>query len=270
MIRPQRIDGGPALGNSMQDNRKYKALVIIPAYNECKNIGKVIKGIREIDQAIDVLVIDDGSSDGTAFHARSNGARVITLLSNMGYGVALQAGYKYAYQNGYDCLVQLDADCQHDPVYIPELLRVITSGETDLVLGSRFLQKGLAKDKNVCEHVPGIFRKLGIRLFAFLTTLLVGFKVTDPTSGYQAINRDLITFFTHDFFPSDYPDADVIVLAHRAGFKIKELPMVIYEKNSGNSMHCGVRPVYYGFKMLLSLLMTLLRHKPVFLPPKTF
>jgi hypothetical protein len=247
----------------MKHDRHQSTLAVVPAYNEGGNIAQVIDQIRANDRGIDILVIDDGSHDGTSVVARRSGAKVISLSTNMGYGVALQTGYKYAFEHGYDYLVQLDADGQHDPSYIPELLKTVQLGRADLVLGSRFLQEMPSKHDGLRVYVPGIFRRIGIRLFAFLTTSLVGFRVTDPTSGYQAFNRAVITFFTHDFFPCDYPDADVIVLAHRAGFKIKEVPMVIYESNGGRTMHSGTKPLYYAFKMLLSLSMTLIRRRPV-------
>ncbi|MHC4474190.1 MAG: glycosyltransferase family 2 protein [Planctomycetota bacterium] len=249
----------------MEENSKKKTLVIIPAFNEQENIGHVLKKIREVDKAIDIVVIDDGSSDRTAYVSKLHGAKVIKLSSHMGYGVALQTGYKYAFRTGYDYLVQLDGDRQHDPAYIPDLLKAVTSGDTDLVLGSRFLQKTLPPKAHLREHVPGVPRKLGIRFFAYLTSLLVGFRVTDPTSGYQALSKRLISFFVRDLFPCDYPDADVILIAHRAGFRIKELPIVVYERYDGSSMHRGLKPAYYTFKMFLSMLMTMLRRKPPFL-----
>jgi len=247
----------------MKDNSPKKILAIIPAHNEEQQIGQVIQSIRSALDTIDILVIDDGSADTTVSCSRLNGAKVISLSTHMGYGVALQTGYKYAFENGYDYLVQLDGDGQHDPTYIPKMLDVVMSENADLILGSRFLQKGMPRNIDLLEYIPGIARKFGIKLFAILTSMLVGFKITDPTSGYQAFNKGVITFFTHDFFPCDYPDADVIVMTHRAGFTIKELPMVIYANTNGTTMHNGLKPLYYTFKMFLSLSMTLLRKSPV-------
>lgn len=243
----------------MQNKPNIKSLAIIPAYNECEKIGQVVSGIRKSEKNIDVLVIDDGSTDKTAHYARAAGAKVLRLSSNMGYGVALQTGFKYACEREYDFLVQLDADGQHDPAYIPEMLKVVMAGEADLVLGSRFLDKTTPDES---KYKAGKARKLGMVFFAFLTTKLIGFKVTDPTSGYQAFNKRVMAFFTQDFFPSDFPDADVLVMLHRAGFKIKEFPMIMSKRENGKSMHDGIKPVYYVFKMLLSMFMTLLRKKP--------
>jgi len=246
----------------MQNKPHSKILAVIPAYNEDKNIGRVVSKIRASAKDIDVVVIDDGSTDKTVPYARDAGAKVVRLSSNMGYGVALQTGFKYAYEKEYDFLVQLDGDGQHDPAYIPDMLKVVISGEADLVLGSRFLSKTASNENPMAQYKAGKVRKLGILLFAFLTTKLIGFKVTDPTSGYQAFNKRVIAFFTQDFFPCDFPDADVIVMLHRAGFQIQEIPMHMSTRENGKSMHSGIKPVYYVFKMFLSMLMTLLRKKP--------
>lgn len=246
----------------MQNKPKIKSIAIIPAYNECGKIGQVVSEIRESAENIDVLVIDDGSTDKTAHYAKDAGARVIRLTSNMGYGVALQTGYKYAYDREYDFLVQLDGDGQHNPIYIPEMLKLVMADEADLVLGSRFLHETAPDENPLVHYKAGKVRKLGILFFAFLTTKLIGFKVTDPTSGYQAFNKHVIAFFTQDFFPCDFPDADVIVMLYMAGFKIKEFPMLMSKRENGKSMHSGTKPAYYVFKMFLSMFMTLLRKKP--------
>lgn len=246
----------------MQNKSCAKSLAIIAAYNECQKIEQVVSKIRESEENIDILVVDDGSTDKTAHCAKAAGAKVIRLSSNMGYGVALQTGFKYAYDREYDFLVQLDGDGQHDPSHIPDMLKVVVSGEADLVLGSRFLANRASGGSPMLKYKAGTARKMGIVLFAFLTTKLIGFKVTDPTSGYQAFNKRVIAFFTQDFFPCDFPDADVIVMLHRAGFKIKEFPMIMSTRENGKSMHSGIKPVYYIFKMFLSMFMTLLRKKP--------
>ncbi len=246
----------------MEKKDPQKILVLIPARNEEGKIGQIITKVKELNKKMDVLVIDDGSTDRTAQNARESGAKVIRHSCNMGYGVALQTGYKYANERGYDYLVQLDGDGQHDPIYIPELLDFVMSGKADLVLGSRFLKEFEKEKSALSKNRTGVARKTGIDLFAYLATKIIGFQITDPTSGYQAFNREIISFFTQDFFPCDYPDADVIVLVHRAGFTIKEFPMIMYERNNGRSMHSGLKPIYYVFKMFLSLFMTLIRKRP--------
>jgi glycosyltransferase involved in cell wall biosynthesis len=230
-----------------------KPLVIVPAFNEAEELGRVLEGIRATDPGLSVLVVDDGSTDDTAGTARRAGARVLRLPINLGYGSALQAGYKYALREGYDCVVQLDGDGQHEPADIPRLLAPLERGDVDLALGSRFLEE--------TGYRPGIARAAGIRLFRGLTFLLTGVRFRDVTSGYQALNREVLHFFAAERYPVDYPDADVLVMLTRAGFAIAEVPVRMYPKQSGRSMHTGLRPIYYIFKMLLSMLMMLLRHE---------
>ena len=243
-------------------NERSKTLAIVPAFNEGARIERVLKQIVEVDKEIDIVVIDDGSTDDTGVKSRLAGARVIRLSSNMGYGVAIQTGYKYALEKGYDHVVQLDSDGQHDPAYIPQMLGATMSGDADVVIGSRFLGEKTVLKTAKAGYEVGVGRRVGIKLFAFVTSKLIGLKISDPTSGYRALNKRILAFLMNDFFPYDYPDADVIVLVHRAGFKIKELPMAMHDRATGTSMHSGLRPVYYIFKIFLSMLMTLLRKKP--------
>jgi len=246
----------------MANKCKEKKLAIVPAFNEEKRIASVLEKIREVDREIDIVVIDDGSTDNTGLKSRLAGARVVRHSSNMGYGVAIQTGYKYALEKGYGYAIQLDSDGQHDPSYLPKMFMEISSGNSDLVIGSRFIRGIYSKEISKAGYRVSISRRLGISLFAFLVSKFIGLKITDPTSGYRALNRRIITFLMNDFFPYDYPDADVVILVHRAGFKVKEVPMVMHDRSSGTSMHSGLKPVYYIFKMFLSMVMTLLRKKP--------
>ena len=244
-------------------NKKRK-LVIVPAYNEAEKIEEIITKIFASEKDIDVVVVDDGSTDTTAMEAKQAGAKVLRLSSNMGYGVAVQTGYKYAFEQGYDYVVQLDADGQHDPAYIPQILESVISGDADLIIGSRFLKRLNGIKHRPTATRPASSEKSGSYLFAALTTKLIGLKITDPTSGYRAFNRQIITFLVQDFFPYDYPDADVILMVSRAGFTIKEIPMLMYRRDTGASMYRGLKPISYVFKMFLSILMNLLRKKPIF------
>ena len=230
-----------------------KTVVLIPAYNEERQIAAVIGRVRHAVPECDVLVVNDGSLDQTAAVARSAGATVVTHPFNMGYGVAIQSGYKYAYCQGYDFLVQIDGDGQHDAAYISTLLEPVLAGETDFALGSRFLQQE--------SYRPSLSRRLGILFFRRLVSVLIGREITDPTSGYQAMNREVIRFFAGDIFPCDYPDADMLVTLNRAGFRLRELPVRMYANQEGKSMHSGLKPLYYVFKMCLSILVTLLRRR---------
>ncbi len=230
-----------------------RPLVVVPAFNEARAIGKVIEGIRATDPRLPVLVVDDGSADDTAAMAWQAGARVVRLPFNLGYGSALQTGYKYALREGYDCVVQLDGDGQHEPADIPRLLAVLERGDADVVIGSRFLGEP--------AYRPGAARRIGMRVFRLFAFVLTGVRFTDVTSGFQALDRRALRFFAAERYPADYPDADVLVMLTRAGFRVAEAPVRMYAKPDARSMHAGLRPIYYIFKMLLSMLLTVLRHE---------
>jgi len=231
-----------------------KKLVIIPAYNEEANIGRVIDELRSTKLDIDIVVIDDGSTDNTVEIIHSRGVKVIRLPFNQGYGAALQTGYLYAMKKCYNIVVQMDADGQHDPHYIKNLIAAIEKGEADLILGSRYLQPEKGNSS--------LSRRIGSKVFGWITSLLIGQKITDPTSGFQAFNNQVVTFFSEAAFPSDYPDADIIILLHQAGFRIKEIPVRMYSSTNKISMHRGHLIIYYFIKMFLSILVTMLRKKP--------
>jgi glycosyltransferase involved in cell wall biosynthesis len=230
-----------------------KTLVLIPAFNEAARIGPVVQKVREMCPEYDVVVINDGSRDNTVAAAQAAGAEVVSHPFNMGYGVAIQTGYKYALRKDYDFLVQMDGDGQHDPSFIPQLLAPVVAGKNDFVLGSHFL--------GVESYEPSLARRFGMAFFRQLVSRLIGQRITDSTSGFQAFNRRVIRFFTTEVFPCDYPDADMLITLHRAGFHIGEAPVRMYANAEGKSMHSGWKPIYYMFKMLLSIFVTLLRKK---------
>lgn len=231
-----------------------RVLVIIPAYNEEESIGRVVKKVQENIPGAGVVVIDDGSGDGTAKVAREAGARVLSHCVNLGPGAATQTGYKYALRHSYELVVQLDADGQHDPGSIRGLLDVLKDGSCDVVIGSRFLGNQ--------GYEPSWIRKIGMSFFATLTSLIVKRRITDSTSGFRALNREVIGFLANSDYPSDYQDADVITLAHFAGFRIREAPVIMHKDTSGKSLISGAGFIYYGFKVFLSVIVTLLREKP--------
>lgn len=237
----------------MNSDSELRALVLIPAYNEAKRIGTVVGTIRRIVPEMTILVINDGSADRTAEVARQAGATVVSHPFNMGYGAAIQTGYKYALANNYDYLVQLDADGQHDPSCIPALLAPVRAGEADISIGSRFLEN--------ISYRPPFMRRAGMALFRSIVSLVTGRQVTDTTSGFQAFNRSVIVCFASDIFPIDYPDADMLIMLHRSGFRMTEVPVRMFENSEGKSMHNGLKPLYYMFKMLLSICVTLMRGK---------
>jgi hypothetical protein len=230
----------------------YNLSIIIPAYNEAERIAPLITNIRKYSDA-DIIVVNDGSTDHTADEARASGAVVITLPFNLGYGAALQTGFKYALEKGYTFALQMDGDGQHDPSSIPVIIKPVINDEVDVVIGSRFLGDN--------DYKAPVIRRIGMFFFAIITRLVTNKRITDPTSGYQAINRKAMELFASDVYPVDYPDADVIIMLHRKGIRFTEVPVTMKRAIGNTSMHSGLKPFYYTFKMLLSILVTLLRSR---------
>jgi len=220
-------------------------LVIIPALNEGARIGSVVDGVRRGVPGADVLVIDDGSEDDTAAQARAHRAMVIAHPFNLGYGAALQTGYKHAARAGYALLAQLDADGQHDPADVRRLLEPVADGRADVAIGSRFAEAR--------GYHMGTARTVGRSFFQRLLVACGGPRIADPTSGFQALGRSAFLLCCGDFYPSDFPDVDVLLLLHRHGLRIVEVPVTMAQSPPGRAtMHAGLRAVYYPYKMLLS------------------
>ena len=226
-------------------------IVLIPAFNEAGRVGRVVSEVRATLPAADVLVVNDGSSDDTVAESRAAGARVLSLPVNLGYGAALQSGYKYAVRHGYDIVGQVDGDGQHLPEYLDKMLAGLDDPAVDVVLGSRFLDKD-------GHYRPSRARQLGMAVFARIASRVMKQHVSDPTSGFQVMRRDVASFFCSEVYPSDYPDADILILLHRSGFRVREIGVQMREPE-GKSMHSGHRSIYYVYKMTLSITMTLLR-----------
>lgn len=235
------------------------SLLVIPALNEASSISGVLQRVRRSGAAVDILVVDDGSKDDTAAIARQNGAAVVSHPFNLGYGAALQTGYKFADRRGYRFVVQMDADGQHDPSDIPRLLAPVRRGEADLVIGSRFVEAS--------DYHMGSVRSAARRFFAALLVALGGPQIADPTSGLQALSRRVFRFCCSDFFPNDFPDIDVLLLLHRQGFRIHEVPVhMAPSPPERRTMHAGLRALYYPYKMLLSTLRSRLTPRTLPLP----
>ncbi|MCL6445333.1 MAG: glycosyltransferase family 2 protein [Alicyclobacillus sp.] len=226
-------------------------MIIIPAYNEEKVIGQVIADIRRHRSDVDVLVVNDGSRDGTEAAAKSAGARVVTLPNNLGIGGAVQTGYRYAAQYGYDIAVQIDADGQHDPADLDKVIAPLLAGEpVDMVVGSRYVER--------TQYRSSAMRRVGMIVLAGTVRLILGYPVKDTTSGYRAVNRSVIELFAR-WYPTDYPEPETLVYLHRQGFRVKEVSVDMKERSAGRSSITPLKSAYYMIKVLLSLVMNAVR-----------
>jgi len=230
-------------------------IAIVPAYDEEGIIASVVAEIRSFDPALDVVVVDDGSVDGTAAAAASAGAAVVSLPFNLGIGGAVQTGFKYALEHGYEIAVRLDGDGQHDPTELPKLLEPLARDEADVVIGSRFA----GGDR---EYRPPFARRAGIRWFAKLVSLLTRQRLTDTTSGFQAVNARGIRLFAADY-PHDYPEVEAAVMVVRHRLRIVEVPVRMRERELGSSSITALRSLYYAVKVTLALFVGIFRRSVV-------
>jgi len=228
-----------------------RTLVIIPAYNEEETIAQVIENVRRDAPGCDVLVVDDGSSDGTPdVVTNAGGAALVRLPFNLGIGGAMQTGYRYALRNGYDIAVQCDADGQHPPRRIPDLVRYVEEGAADLLIGSRYVAD--------TAYAPSLTRRIGKSLMSRLVDTLIGGGITDTTSGFRAANRKVIALFAKDY-PDDYPEAEALIMLYKNGLKAAEMPVDMLPRQGGRT---SIRPrhaVYYMVKVGLAILVHMLR-----------
>jgi glycosyltransferase involved in cell wall biosynthesis len=236
-----------------------RAIAIVPARNEERAVGSVVEEIKAFDPRIEVVVVDDGSTDRTAVVAAAAGARVVSLPYNLGIGGAVQTGIQYARQYGFDLAIQIDGDAQHPPSEIPKLIGPILEDRADLVIGSRFLGPK--------EYEPPFSRLVGIRLLARVVSLIVRQRVTDTTSGYRAMNRRAIALFAADY-PHDYPEVEATVLVFRHRLRMTEIPVRMRVRGSGSSSITFTRSAYYMIKVLLALFVGLFRRFPTPLEEK--
>lgn len=230
-----------------------RILVILPALNEGRNIAGAVRGIRGRLPQVDVLVVDDGSSDDTAAEARAAGAQVLELPYNLGIGAAVQAGFQFARAFDYDIVLRNDGDGQHAPANNIDLLTRLESGDVDVVIGSRFIDAS-------GDYGTPLPRRLGSAILARLLTSVIGQRVTDPTSGCAAFNRAAIHFFAQAY-PHDYPEPEAIVMLHRGGLRQIEAPVRMTPRQHGDSSITPLRSVYYMIKVILAILVNLLRRK---------
>jgi glycosyltransferase involved in cell wall biosynthesis len=230
-----------------------RLLIIIPAFNEEASIGRVIVQVYEAVPAADIVVINDGSTDATALIAEKCGAVVLNLPHNLGIGSAMQTGFMYARNNQYDIAIQVDGDGQHDPQEIPEIVGRLVSSDADVVIGSRYIE-----DRG---YITPWQRRMGIIILSAIISFIVRKHITDPTSGFRALNRRAIHFCAHDY-PFDYPEPESVVLFKQAGLKVHEIPVTMNPRYGGQSSITPLRSGYYMVKVILAILIGLLREVP--------
>ncbi|HER7652269.1 TPA: glycosyltransferase family 2 protein [Streptococcus pyogenes] len=227
-----------------------KKLIIIPAYNESSNIVNTIRTIESDAPDFDYIIIDDCSMDNTLAICQKQGFNVISLPINLGIGGAVQTGYRYAQRCGYDVAVQVDGDGQHNPCYLEKMVEVLVQSSVNMVIGSRFITK---------EGFQSSFaRRIGIKYFTWLIALLTGKKITDATSGLRLIDRSLIERFANHY-PDDYPEPETVVDVLVSHFKVKEIPVVMNERQGGVSSISLMKSVYYMIKVTLAILVVRLK-----------
>ena len=233
-----------------------KILVIIPAFNEADNIGRVIDELQTEMPRFHILVVDDGSTDSTAELVRGKMVTCLSLPFNIGYSGALQAGYKYAVHHDYDLVILFDGDGQHIAAEIGKLHAVQHETGADIVIGSRFIRTG--------GYRHSFVRMLGTRLFRYLIMAICRVTIHDPTSGFQLIKRGAFERYSrmHNF--PYFPDANIIIEMLLNEFKIAEVQVNMRQREFGLSMHNGIlNPVKYTIKVMYSIFIIIIKYLPV-------
>ena len=228
-----------------------KILVIVPAYNESGNVGRTIKEIHRNQPDMNIVVINDGSTDSTRQEAQAALVPVVSLPFNLGIGGAVQTGFVYAVDNGFDMALQIDGDGQHDPAFIQALIDPLLRDECDMVIGSRFIGPYQG-------YRSSFVRRIGIHFFASLISLLTGYKVTDSTSGFRAFNQKALRVFSRSY-PTDFPEPESIVMAKRFGLRLTEVPVQMRKRLVGHSSIRYLITLYYMLKVTFAILLDLLK-----------
>lgn len=222
-----------------------KVLVIIPAYNEEKSIVKVCTDLEKeknnVNFTLDYIVINDGSTDSTGKICKENNFPVINLVHNLGIGGAVQTGYKYALKNDYDIAIQFDGDGQHDAGFIKKLVDPIENGEVEMTIGSRYIEE-------LSDFKSTKIRQLGIKFLSMILKITTNKKIYDMTSGFRAVNKDIIRIFASDY-PNDYPEPETLVAVIKKGYKVKEVAVKMHEREHGKSSITPLKSIYYMVKV---------------------
>ncbi len=237
---------------------KKKILLIIPAYNEEENILNTYQSIINYNKKnktnYDCIVINDGSTDHTSQICHENHIPVIDLVHNLGIGGAVQTGYKYAYENHYEIAVQLDGDGQHDVNYVQKIIEPILSNESDMVIGSRFIEQ-------IDTFQSTRARRVGIRMISNLIKLVTGKRIMDTTSGFRAVNKEIISLF-QESYPLEYPEPLTTTELLKRKYKVKEVSVEMNEREGGVSSIRRWKSIYYMVNVILSLMIIGLRRYP--------
>jgi hypothetical protein len=231
-----------------------RRIAVVPAFNEERNIGRLLAELAALDPDLEVVVVSDGSTDRTAEIAGAAGAHVVALPFNLGIGGAVQTGFRFAWEGGYELAVRLDGDGQHDPAQLRVVVGPVVAGEADLAIGSRFLGVG--------GYRSSAARRVGIRVLARVVSWIAHERLTDTTSGFQALNRRAIRLFAADL-PRDYPEVEGLVMAIRRGLRVREVPVTMREREHGRSSIGSLASVYYMIKVLLAIFVDLFRRDVV-------
>jgi glycosyltransferase involved in cell wall biosynthesis len=223
-----------------------KVLVVVPAFNEAESLHALLSELQATGH--DAVVINDASTDETEAVVRAYGAPVLALSNNLGIGGAVQAGFLYATRNGYDAVVQVDGDGQHDPNQITTILAPIIAGDADCVVGSRYHPS----QPDTGYRTPAL-RRLGMQFSTGILQLATGLRIRDTTSGFRALSRNAVAFFSKNY-PSDHPEAEALLVLHQAGFRIVEVPVTMRPRTSGSSLFSLFRAAVYPFRVTVGFL----------------
>lgn len=224
-----------------------KILIIIPAYNEEENIKETVEKIEKHNEKLDYVVINDGSTDNTEKILRENNINHIKLINNLGIGGAVQTGYKYAYENGYDIAIQFDGDGQHDVNYVKKICNPIINGQADMCIGTRYLDKSSSKFQST------FMRRLGANIISIFIRIFAGKKITDPTSGFRAVNKKVIKEFAQNY-PTEYPEPESTVSLLVNGYNVEEVPVSMNERKGGVSSIRLWKTADYMVKVVLAII----------------
>lgn len=231
-----------------------RVLIVMPAYNEEACVGTVVRDVHRAVPHAEVVVVDDGSSDGTARSAADAGATVLVLPFNLGVGGAMRAGYRYAQRQDADVAVQVDADGQHDPREVERLVGELAS--CNIVIGARFAGAGDYKVRGP--------RRWAMRLLSLVLSRFAGTRLTDTTSGFRAVDRLTIAFFAREY-PAEYlgDTVESLVMATRAGLTVRQVPVHMRPRVAGNASQSPVRAALYLVRALFALGLAVIRSRHV-------